>query len=325
VNASGVWADDVRALDEPVHPDSIRPAKGIHVTVPAARLACDIAAVVPVPKDRRSIFVVPWEGQTYIGTTDTDYRGPLDDPECTPADISYLLDAVNLATTAELTTADITGTWAGLRPLVKAATTERTADLSRRHRVAVSPSGLVSVTGGKLTTYRRMAADTVDVVVRALGRGARRSPTRRLPIRGAAGVGALREAGAAARLGVDVAVLEHLAGRYGGEATAVLALVEKDAALGAPLVPGLPYLLAEALYAVREEQATTLADVLARRTRAQLRARDATAAAAEAVARAVAADLGWGEEDIGREVAAYRASVAHEREAAELPVTDVPA
>ena len=184
VNAAGVWADDVRALDEAVHPDSIRPAKGIHVTVPSDRLPCDIAAVIPVSKDRRSIFVVPWEGHTYIGTTDTDYTGPLEDPECTPDDVAYLLDAVNVATTSGLTTADITGTWAGLRPLVKDAGSARTADLSRRHRVTTSASGVVSVMGGKLTTYRKMAADGVDAVVRSIGRGAGRSPTKRLAIRG---------------------------------------------------------------------------------------------------------------------------------------------
>jgi len=316
VNAAGVWADDVRALDEAVHPDSIRPAKGVHVTVPADRLPCDIAAVIPVPGDHRSIFVVPWEGQTYVGTTDTDYDGPLDDPQCTAGDIAYLLGAVNRATSSELTPADITGTWAGLRPLVKAAATERTADLSRRHVVSVSASGVVSVTGGKLTTYRKMAADAVDEVVRLLGRGARRSPTKRLPIRGAAGISELRAPGAAERLSVSPATLDHLLGRYGGEAPGVLALVNEDRRLGDALVPGLPYLAAEAIFAVREEMATTLADILARRTRAQLRARDATAVAAEAVARLVAPELGWDEDEIGRQVATFRSATDREREAA---------
>ena len=120
VNATGVWADDVRALDEGTHPTSIRPAKGVHVTVPADRLPCDIAAVIPVPKDQRSIFVVPWPGTdlVYLGTTDTDYAGPLDDPACTPEDVDYLLEAANNVTTSRLTRADVTGVWAGLRPLL---------------------------------------------------------------------------------------------------------------------------------------------------------------------------------------------------------------
>lgn len=324
VNAAGVWSDDVRALDEATHPDSIRPAKGIHITVPAERLPCDIAAVVPVSRDRRSVFVVPWDGQTYIGTTDTDHDGPLDDPECTPADIAYLLDAINAATSSGLTTADVTGTWAGLRPLVKAATTERTADLSRRHRVSVSASGVVSVTGGKLTTYRKMAADAVDVVVRGIGRGKRRSPTRRLAIRGAGGLRQLREPGTAGRLGIDQATLDHLVGRYGGEAPRVLALVREDPALGSPLVPGLAYLAAEAVFAVREEMARSLVDVLARRTRAHLRARDATAVASAEVGRLIAPSLGWDDAEVARQVAWYRAFATHEREAASLPVFATP-
>ena len=321
VNAAGVWADDVRSLDEAVHPHSIRPAKGIHVTVPADRLPCDIAAVIPVPTDRRSVFVVPWGEQTYVGTTDTDYDGPLDDPSCTADDIAYLLDAVNAATSSGLTAADITGTWAGLRPLVDAATSERTADLSRRHVVATSASGVISVTGGKLTTYRKMAADTVDQVVARLGRGQRRTTTRRLPIRGAGGLHQLAQPGAAARFGVDADTLDHLVGRYGGEVPRVLADVGEDPSLASALVPGLPYLAAEALYAVREEMATTLADVLARRTRAHLRARDATAAAADRVAALIAPVLGWDDAEAARQVADYRAAVNRERESADLPVT----
>nr|MBA2497331.1 glycerol-3-phosphate dehydrogenase/oxidase [Acidimicrobiia bacterium] len=203
VNATGVWADDVRALDDGGRPASIRPAKGVHITVPWALVRNDIAVVVPVPGDRRSVFVVPWGGRpgedpryTYIGTTDTDYDGPLDHPTCTAEDIAYVLRAINFSVDpavtghGPITEADIVGTWAGLRPLVKAAVTGRTADLSRGHRVAVSPSGVVSVTGGKLTTYRRMAADTVATAVELLGddgRGRRRrSRTATLRLRGAA-------------------------------------------------------------------------------------------------------------------------------------------
>ena len=111
VNATGVWADAVRALDEGADPHAIRPAKGVHITVPAERLPCDIAAVIPVPKDKRSIFVVSWPGTdlVYLGTTDTDYTGPLDDPACTPEDVDYLLEAANNVTTSHLTRADVTG------------------------------------------------------------------------------------------------------------------------------------------------------------------------------------------------------------------------
>ncbi|HEY7946394.1 MAG TPA: glycerol-3-phosphate dehydrogenase/oxidase, partial [Acidimicrobiales bacterium] len=262
VNATGVWADDVRALDEGIHPHSLRPAKGIHVTVPRSRLPADIAAVIPVPKDRRSIFVVPWfDGDdVYLGTTDTAWDGPLDDPACLPEDVDYVLDAANGATTSALTRQDVTGVWAGLRPLLAPAAgahvSERTADLSRRHTVRQSPNGVVTVTGGKLTTYRRMAEDTVDVVVGRLGSaapaGSRRSPTRRLSLRGAAGLVALRRPGAAVDAGLDEDTFAALVNRHGGETPAVLALADGHPELLDPLVAGLPYLRAEAVWAVRK-------------------------------------------------------------------------
>jgi glycerol-3-phosphate dehydrogenase len=307
VNATGVWADELRALDEGTHPRTIRPAKGVHVTLPWERVRNDVAAVLPVPGDRRSVFVVPWGDRVYVGTTDTDYDGPLDDPQCTPDDVAYLLRALNAAIAEPVDESEILGTWAGLRPLVASARTARTADLSRRHTVTRSPSGVITVTGGKLTTYRKMAADTVDLVVAELGRGRRRSPTARLPLRGAEGWE--REPD------------EHLARRYGAEARVLRAMIESDPTLGEPLVPGLPYRRAEALYAVRYEMARTLDDVLARRTRARLLARDASAAAAPAIARLVAPELGWTEEQAAAEAAAYQRSVAAERDAAGLAET----
>ena len=162
--------------------------------MPAERLPCDIAAVIPVPKDHRSIFVVSWPGTdlVYLGTTDTDYKGPLDDPACTPEDVDYLLEAANNVTTSQLTRADVTGVWAGLRPSSHGRArashvSERTADLSRRHKVRVSARGVVTVTGGKLTTYRKMAQDTVDAVVTEMGEspGRRRCVTKSLRLIGA--------------------------------------------------------------------------------------------------------------------------------------------
>ena len=323
VNATGVWADDVRALDEGSHPGSIRPAKGIHITVPWHKVRNDIAAVVPVREDRRSIFVVPWAGLdgtiggegsvTYIGTTDTDYDGDVDDPQCTADDVAYLLTAMNQTLREPLVEADVLGSWAGLRPLVRDAGSSRTADLSRRHRVLTSDSGMITVTGGKLTTYREMAEDAVDAAVAAvrqpLPRRARRSRTRSLALRGASGW--------KDRRGLE----PHLADRYGGDAAVVQAMIAADPMLGEPLVPGLPYRKAEALYAVRYEMATTLDDVLARRTRARLLARDATAAAAADVAALIAPELGWSADRTADEVARYRAEAAHEREVPGLPET----
>ena len=321
VNATGVWADDVRELAEGEHPDSIRPAKGIHITVPAAKLPCDIAAVVPVPKDRRSIFVVPWGEHTYLGTTDTDYTGDRDHPECTAGDVRYVLDAINLFVTSPLTEADVVGTWAGLRPLVKNEGKARTADLSRRHKVLVSDSGLVTITGGKLTTYRKMAQDTVDEVGKRLaasgsGRKLKRSHTAGLKVRGADGLERLRSEGAS-KLGVDEATFGHLVSRYGTDARTIASMIAADPTLGEPLVPKLPYLRAEAVYAVREEMAHTLEDVLSRRTRALLLERDGAAAVAEDVARLVADVLGWDEAEQRRQVEAFVALADRERVAAQ--------
>jgi glycerol-3-phosphate dehydrogenase len=294
VNATGVWGDALSGAGAGAA--TIRPAKGVHITVPAPLVPTSVALVLPVPADGRSIFVVPWAGtdRVYIGTTDTDYDGPLDSPACTAEDTAYLLDAVNAALTTTLTAADVVGSWAGLRPLVAGAGSERSADLSRRHRVTREADGVVTIAGGKLTTYRAMAADTVDEVQAALGR--RRSPSRtaRLALRGAAGAGALDDA-------------DHLAGRYGSEARVVRAMIAAEPALAEPLVPGLPYQRAEAVYAARYEMARTVDDVLARRTRALILARDASAEAAAGVAQLMAPELGWSDADIDAQVAAFRA------------------
>lgn len=306
VNATGVWADEVRALDEPGRPASIRPAKGIHLTVSRDKLPCRVATVLPVPGDRRSIFVVPWGEEVYIGTTDTDYEGPLEDPRCTREDEDYLLGAVNAAVNSPLSHEDVTGAWAGLRPLATGGgghLSERTQDLSRRHLVSTSPAGMVSVTGGKLTTTRRMAADTVDAVVRQLGKGMRRSPTKRMRLLGAEGTAALRRPGSPGRMGADPALLEHLVSRYGGEAPEVLALAASEPSLGARVVEGMPYLGAEVLFGARREMALTLEDLLSRRTRALVRDRDSALRAAPAVAALVAGELGWGEAEVASQVA----------------------
>jgi glycerol-3-phosphate dehydrogenase len=313
VNATGVWADEVRALDEGSDPHAIRPAKGVHVTVPAERLPCDIAAVIPVPKDKRSIFVVSWPGTdlVYLGTTDTDYRGPLDDPACTAEDVDYLLEAANNVTTSHLTRADVTGVWAGLRPLLATPTkgghvSERTADLSRRHTVRESADGLVTVTGGKLTTYRKMAQDTVDAVVGRLGE----SPRRRRCV-----TKSLSLIGATTKTRDPVAIAQpqgRLLGRYGTESRAVLAVAEGRPELLEPVVTGLPYTGAEMVYAAREEMARTLDDVLSRRTRATIqRAHDAMAAAT-AVAALIAPDMGWDEKEATDQAARFSESCQKE-------------
>lgn len=309
VNATGVWADDVRALDEGRHPASMQPARGVHVTLPWALVRNDVAAIVPAPDGERLVFVIPWGDHTYVGTTDTTYEGALDDPRCTADDVAYLLGALNGVSDVGATPDDVVGTWAGLRPLLRGAGKRlraRTADLSRRHAVRVSPSGVVTVTGGKLTTYRRMAADAVDAALRQLPGDHPPSRTRRLVLVGSEGVepprAELPPAGSPRTLGTD----EHLFRRYGSEAPAVAALAREVPAGDEALVPGLPYLRAEAVFAVREEMARTLDDVLSRRTRARILDRQASIAAAAAVAELVGAELSWSEPERADQVARYR-------------------
>jgi glycerol-3-phosphate dehydrogenase len=300
VNATGVWGDEVSLLSDDHHTPQLRPAKGIHITVPQAKLPCDIAAVIPVRGDSRSIFVVPWGDHVYLGTTDTDYSGPLDDPRLEEADVSYILDAINAAVTTQIDASDITGTWAGLRPLATGAShkrppSARTADLSRRHAVSVATSGLVTITGGKLTTYRRMAEDTVDVVVRELGSRGHRCATAKMALRGSHDLARARAdlAARGGRVGLDADVLEQLARRYGAEAGGVVALCDDRPDLAQRLAGGLPLIAAEVVYAARYEMAVCVDDFLDRRTRALLHDARAALEAAEQVAAILSGELAW--------------------------------
>ena len=322
INAAGVWTDEIRTFETGVDPDTIRPAKGVHVTVPWEKVRNDIAVVIPVPKDKRSLFVVPWGPRpdgtfthTYVGTTDTDYRGPVDDPQCTKDDIDYVLRALNASVTTGVTADDVTGVWAGLRPLVKQVNASdgtgqggkaaRTADLSRRHLVHRGESGIITVTGGKLTTYREMAQDTVDAALELLsGTSVGRCRTKRLKLRGAM------------RPRTDGSLDAHLESRFGSEAQLIRAMIAAQPNLAEPLVSGLPYVRAEAIHAFTHEMATTLDDVLVRRTRCLLFDREATLAAARSVAELVAPVAGWDATRVDAEVAAFVEICAHESTAA---------
>lgn len=306
VSATGIWADEIGDLDEKRR-HVMRPAKGVHIVVPRTELPCDAAVILPSPSDGRSVFAIPWGDKTYVGTTDTGYEGSLRSSTVDQADVAYLLEAVNAVVTHPVTARAITGTWSGLRPLLASAPgsrrqSERTADLSRRHKVLVSPSGLITVTGGKLTTYRKMAADTVDVLVRRLGAGARHGWTEHLPVHGSIGLADLRRPGAAKQFGVDEATFAHLLCRYGDDVPAVLAVDGERPEFAEPLVEGLPFLAGEVIYAVRSEMATTVEDVLSRRMRILPFDARAASAAAPRVAELMAGELGWDSERTATEV-----------------------
>ncbi len=310
VNAAGVWADSVRQADEGVDPQSIRPAKGIHITIPWELVQNDIAFVIPVRRDKRSLFVVPWiereDGSylyTYVGTTDTDYAGGVDESQCSEEDIDYVLEALNAAITTRVTREHVTGVWSGLRPLVRTEGSGKTKDLSRRHRVSKSSSGVISIIGGKLTTYRKMAEDTVDEAMKTLGRSGR-CKTKRLRLRGAADASS--------------APTKHLRTRYGSDWPEVQRIIDANPSMSQPLVVGLPYLRAEAIHAVRHEYARTVDDVLSRRTRALLLDRRAALAAAPEVARLLAGELGWDDARFDLEVQHFTEICAREERAARM-------
>lgn len=311
VNATGVWAAEVAALAGPPR-FSLRRAKGAHLVVRGDRLRLGRAALVlPETDDGRVAFVVPWQGAALIGTTDTEWAGPAAPPPAAEAsDVSYLLEHAGRFLTVRLGVADVLSAYAGLRPLLTVSGAASTARLSRRHAIFGGPPGFITITGGKLTTYRRMAEDAMNHVL-GLPDGTP-SPTRELPLDGADGLmRAIPVLRARARCcGVDARTLRHLLHAYGARAARVLDLIAEAPALGAPLAAGQPHLAAEVVLAVREESAVTVEDVLLRRVRLGHLLPDQGRGAAAAVASFMAAEMGWSPADEAEQAAAYRRSAA---------------
>ena len=313
VNASGVWADNIFNISEHTISHQIAPAKGANVTVPRHRLPTDVATVLTVPGDQRSIFVVPIEEApyTFIGTTDTTFDGSFERPECSPGDVAYLLDAVNAWTSSDLTVADVTGLWAGLRPLLAPQHHEklkaRTVDLSPHHRVSDSHDGVVHITGGKWTTYRQMAEDGVDVLKPYLA-GLAPTRTKNLRLHGTSGW----------RPGGELET--HLYQHFATDTHEMLRLVHEHPALSEPVIEELPFIGAEFIYSARDKIATSLVDLLARRTRAHLHNARAALDTATKVARLVAPLLGWNEDEGASQVATYEVLVTSEFAAAGITV-----
>ncbi len=266
------------------------------------------------------LFVIPWERHWIIGTTDTDWDLDKAHPAASAADIDYLLTHVNEVLEQPLTHADVEGVYAGLRPLLSGES-ESTSKLSREHAVAHTVPGLVVVAGGKYTTYRIMAKDAVDAAVHGLDAKVPGSVTENVPLLGAEGYEATKNARyqLAERYGVHVARVEHLLGRYGSLVDEVLDLVAADPTLGEPLTGAPDYLRAEIVYAVGCEGARHLDDLLARRTRISIETFDRGIGAVEEVARLAAPVLGWSDEQVAREVEHYRKRVEAERESQRMP------
>jgi glycerol-3-phosphate dehydrogenase len=314
VNATGVWADALRP--EELHDEAelprIRPSRGTHVTIRHEDLPLAGGAIVPAAEGR-SIFALPWLGHTLVGTTDNDYEGPLEHVQPSATDVTYLLDAVNAFFGVELDSSQLTGAFAGVRPLISTGDPKKSVDISRKAELYETSSGLITITGGKLTTWRRMAKMVVD---RLVEREAREAPcrTHEIPLGQAVAVEELPRVE-----GVSDAAYPALAARYGHAAHDVLALAAERGELAQAIVGGAPDLLAEAALAARREQARSIGDVLLRRTRLglltarELLAGDGSAAApVERVGQVLARELGWSDERLARERAAFAAEAGAE-------------
>jgi glycerol-3-phosphate dehydrogenase len=312
VNATGVWADRLRPgeLHDEAEVPRIRPSRGTHITLRHDDLPLNSGAIVPAGGGR-SIFALPWLGSTLIGTTDNDYdTDELDHIQPAEEDVEYLLEATNAFFGSSLAASDLTGAYAGVRPLISTGDPKKSVDISRKAELYETSSGMVTITGGKLTTWRRMAKMTVDAIVE---REARDAPcrTHEIPL------GQAVEPDALPRVeGVRDDAYEMLAGRYGHQANDVLAVAAERGELAQPIVPGgPPDLLAEAVYAARHEQVRSVGDALLRRTRLGLLAAGALTRddeAARRVAQAMAPDLGWDDRRVDGEVGGWLAEARAE-------------
>ncbi len=270
----------------------IKPSRGTHVTVSLDKLPVVSGAIVP-SGGGRFIFVLPWLGRTLIGTTDVTYESDqLDHIPAAAEDVEYLLDAVNEFFATDLTAADLSGAYAGVRPLISTGDPKKSVDISRKAELYETSSGMITITGGKLTTWRHMAQRTVDRIVEREGREAP-CRTTEIPLGMPLAPGELD-----GHPELDDAQRAHLAGRYGHAAVDVMRMAEEGGPeLAERIVPDLPDLLVEAPFAARREQARSLEDALLRRTRlGLLDARTLCAPgspAARRVAEAMAAELGW--------------------------------
>ncbi|MCP5026288.1 MAG: glycerol-3-phosphate dehydrogenase/oxidase [Actinomycetia bacterium] len=311
VNATGVWTDEIQdhAGGSAV---KVRASKGIHILVPRSRIDSATGLILRTPSS--VLFVIPWGANWIIGTTDTDWELDMSHPAASRNDIEYVLDQVNRVLTEPLDTDDIVGVYAGLRPLLHGES-DATSKLSREHAVAQPAPGLITVAGGKYTTYRVMAEDAIDLAVEGLD-SVSGSVTADLALVGADGWRALvnRRHELARSSGLDEETIDHLLSRHGYETLEVLDLVAADPDLGRPVHSGAPYLRAEVIRACTHEGALHLDDVLTRRTRLSIETSHRGVDSADDVAELMGRVLGWDDSTSKRELEHYRARVEAEIE-----------
>jgi glycerol-3-phosphate dehydrogenase len=317
INATGVWADSIQEMAGRGR-IKVRASKGIHVVVPRDRIHGDSGLILRT--ESSVLFVIPWGNHWILGTTDTDWELDLSHPAASATDIQYLLDRVNRVLRTPLTHEDVEGVFAGLRPLLSGESAA-TSKLSREHAVAQTASGLITIAGGKYTTYRVMAEDAVDMAARSLPQRVPASVTDRTPLLGAHGFHALwnRRNRLADEVGLHVSRIEHLLRRYGSLTTELLDLLSDRPDLGERIDGATDYLKVEAVYAASHEGALHLDDLLTRRTRISVQTFDRGVAAAKVVAPLMGQVLDWDDAAIDREIEHYEARVAAEVESQKMP------
>ncbi len=275
VNATGVFADSIRCMDDPVSPPLIQPSRGSHLVVAKAILPGESAVLIPKTDDGRVLFAIPWLGRVLIGTTDVAVDSVEPEPRAHEEEIAYLLEHANRYFQGPINQSSILSTFSGLRPLIASGAKGATKTISREHALFVSASGLVTIVGGKWTTYRRMAKDAVDRAAIVAGLPSRACVTEHHRLHGA----------------TDAIETGDFAA-YGSDAEAIRSLIRERPELSKPIVPGLPYVEAEIVWAVRHEMARTADDVLQRRTRCGMLDACGSLEAAGIVARHIAVEIG---------------------------------
>ena len=311
VNAAGPWSDTVERLAGHDAPPAVRGTKGAHIAVPRARIGNRDALTILSPIDGRVMFVLPAGTNAIIGTTDTPTTAHPDDVRASEADVEYLLRSANaFFPAARLERRDVISAWAGIRPLIAAGYTDAATSASREHALAWTDHGMVSITGGKLTAYRAIAAEVVDAVEERLGRPISPCTTDTQPLPGGDIPSVERAVADARRLTDDEAIATRLVTAYGSLWGFVWIRTERDPPLGQRVVPELPYIMAEVAHAIEQERACDLADILIRRTHIAYETRDNGRAGARRIAPLAGSLLGWDEEETRRQLGNYDAEAA---------------
>ena len=326
INATGPWTDEVLAMSGPRTDKMLRITKGIHIVVDRDRLPIEHAVVLFHPTDQRTLFALPWGDRTYVGTTDTDYDGVPGQEYATLEDVDYLIEAANYYFPNDhIHRNDVISTWSGLRPLI--APEADVADMaesqvSREHQIHIAEDGLITIAGGKLTTYRKMAKECVDTAVQILRlmgdlpEDIQSGQTFKFPLPGAVGWPedddhdrVAEELGKVCECDLSQTIRRHLVDTYGMRSLEIAKLCAADPAMLEPIVPGRLEIMAQVDFGVREELASTVSDIMIRRTQIFFRDHQQGLQSVEKVANRMAELIGWSDEEKQRSIDDYKAEV----------------